>query len=297
MGRIYWTKERIIEVAKNYDSLSKFNVNHRQAYNYAKKDGYLYELFKKRKKKPTKPISKTMWTLESLKEFVKDCRFRSDLLKKNSAAYSYASKHKLIDILFEDKPNKGYKRAGDYKYASGLKNGSKLYWTKERIIEEGRKYDTRLEFKKSCITAYMRAMCEGYLDEIFKDKPNLGYQKAITAKGKKRNSTTGHRKYWTEEKVLETISKWQGPLRALCRKHSGLNATIERLKLRPKVKEIRNRIFESIPREQIEADAKKYSSRYEFRKHSFHTYRAAQQRQLLDELFPRYIPKNAQAKE
>ena len=81
----------------------------------------------------------------------------------------------------------------------------KRVWTKEKIIEEGRKYNTRLEFKNSCITAYKYALMLKYLDEIFKDSPNMGYQKSRIAKGKKENTATGHRIYWTEERIIKIV--------------------------------------------------------------------------------------------
>ena len=235
-----------------------------------------------------KPIVRpAKWTFHNLKKVVKKYDYRSEFKAKDGSAYESARIHNLLDLLFEDKPNQGFMCKRQCKAnLTCKKRKSKKYWTKERIIEEGLKYDSRLEFKKSHITAYKYALCQGYLDEIFKDKPNLGYQKARIAKGKISDSTTGHRKYWTEDRVIKKVSTWKGSLTKLCKKYPGLTATIDRLGLRPKISEIRNSIYDSMPREQILADAKKYTSRHEFRKRSFVSYCAARNQNILDELFP-----------
>ncbi len=51
-----------------------------------------------------------------------------------------------------------------------------VIWTREKVIEEGRRYSYRNQFRRANQTAYLEAYKKGYLNEIFKDKPNLGYK-------------------------------------------------------------------------------------------------------------------------
>jgi hypothetical protein len=287
MGRIIWTEIKIREEAKKFKNRTEFWTVHRAGYIMAVRLGILDEIFPIHKGKRIILKRPQKWTLSHLKEVSKKYDYRSDFMKGNTSAYEAARIHDLLDLLFEDKPNKGYKRKIiDRPFEPPKKQGMPFYWTKERIIEEGRKYDTRLELKSSCFIVYQYALKKKCLDEIFKNKPNKGYQKPRIAKGKKSNSASGHRIYWTEERILKMVSTWKGSFKSLCRKYSGLSCSVYRLRLGPKIRAIRSRIYDSVPREQIEAEARKYTSRSEFRSHSPHTYYAARHQNIIDELFP-----------
>ena len=43
----------------------------------------------------------------------------------------------------------------------------KGYWTKEKVFEKAREYNTRKEFSKGCATAYQVARKNKWLDELF----------------------------------------------------------------------------------------------------------------------------------
>ena len=66
-----------------------------------------------------------------------------------------------------------------------------VIWTREKVIEEGRRYSYRNQFRRANQTAYLEAFKKGYLNEIFEDKPNMGYKsiKLMIANEKKRNYT------------------------------------------------------------------------------------------------------------
>jgi len=288
MDRIIWTEKKIIEEAKKYRNRSEFSVACYRGYYMARRLGIIDEILplhigrRRIMKRPKK------WTLSYLKEVSHKYDYRGDFMKENAYAYEAARIYGLLDILFEDKPNKGFKRRKQDIHLLPLqKVGRPTYWTKEKIIEEGRKYNTRLEFKNSCISAYQYAVKKRCLDEIFKDKPNKGYQKFRIAEGEKSDSLRSHSMYWTEERIIKTVYTWKDSLKSLCREYPGFSSSIDRLKLRPKIKEIRSRLYDSIPREQIEADAKKYASRKEFREKSSLNYWAARHYNIIEELFPR----------
>lgn len=224
-------------------------------------------------------MKRIVWTEKRIIEEAKKFNNRTEFNRKCNGGYKMAIRLGIIDDIFPS-------HQGRRVMKSPKKPGRPSRWTKEKIIEEGRKYNTRLEFQKSCISGYLNAVRSGCLDEIFKDKPNLGYQKPRMAKGKKSNTATGHRKYWTEERVWQIASTWQGSLTSLNKKYPGFNRTLDRQGLRPKLKEMRSRMYNSVPREQIEADAKKYACRTEFREQSPRTYWAAYYQNILDEVLP-----------
>lgn len=66
------------------------------------------------------------------------------------------------------------------------------YWTKDRVFEESKKYQTRSGFKKSCLGAYKVALKNAWLDE-------MDWLKEV----RKPNG------YWTKEKVFEESRKYQ----------------------------------------------------------------------------------------
>ena len=66
------------------------------------------------------------------------------------------------------------------------------YWTKERVFEEARNYQTRGEFKKGNPTAYQVARKNGWLDEM-----------DWFIEGKRPDG------YWTKERVFEKAREYK----------------------------------------------------------------------------------------
>lgn len=62
------------------------------------------------------------------------------------------------------------------------------YWTKERVFEEARKYETKNAFRKGCMSAYLYAHRNKWIDEMY-------FFKNIY-------------KSWTKEKVFEEAKKY-----------------------------------------------------------------------------------------
>ncbi len=280
-----WTKERIKELSVHFKTRSQFKLAHNYAYRIAQRDGYLDELFCVINGSRQPIVNPRKWTYQNLKQVANKYDYRSDFKENDNSAYESARRHKMLDLLFEDKPNKGYKNKRHSTIITSSQTAeSKKFWTKEKVIEEGLKFNTRLEFKKAYKTAYNYALLGGYMDEIFKDKPNLGYKSSILAKANNDISITGHRRYWTEERIIKIAVHWNGPLSHLNKKYPGFTKYIERYGLQSKVKQARINYFKSIPKEKIEAEARKCNRR-NFRKHSYKMYYAAYYQNLLDELF------------
>ena len=124
-------------------------------------------------------VKKKFWTKEKVIEEGRKYDYRRDFENNAKSAYTYAVKHGLLDVLFNDKPNRGYKiekRAYSHKEVRVL-----VHWTKERVIEESKKYMFRRDFLKGCTAAYNAAYEKGWLDELFEDRPNKGYKKKVLA--------------------------------------------------------------------------------------------------------------------
>ena len=92
---------------------------------------------------------KRKWTIEKCKEVAKKYRTKTEFQKGSPGAYRYARINGLLDSFdwFEEIRNP---------------NG---YWTKERCVEEARKYKTKGDFLKGCSAAHSAAVRNGWLDD------------------------------------------------------------------------------------------------------------------------------------
>ena len=104
------------------------------------------------------------WALAELEAEVAKFTTRGEFLKESSAAYQAAHSRELLDQLFANHPNQGYQE-------DRLPPGS---WTLSALAAEAAKYETRGEFSKKAQSAYVIAVRQGVIDEIFKDHPNRG---------------------------------------------------------------------------------------------------------------------------
>lgn len=110
------------------------------------------------------------WTKNKLKKITDTCENRRDFRKKYSAAYGTAIRLKLMDELFKNHPNQGFKSVPN------------SYWTKEKIQEEAIRYKTRSNLNNNNGSAYNAALKMNILNEIFEKTPNNGYAKRIRLK-------------------------------------------------------------------------------------------------------------------
>lgn len=93
-----WDYESAKNEALKYNSKYEFSKNSNSAYNWSLRNGFLEEFSSHMtggKKK-----AKVDWTMDELKNEAKKYKIRSQLNKYNKSAYRYASKHNLLNILF-----------------------------------------------------------------------------------------------------------------------------------------------------------------------------------------------------
>ena len=139
-----YTYDEVFEIAKNYNCSSDFQKGNGSAYGKAREKGWIkdYTWFRVKQHSP--------YTYEECYEIAKNYRSKVALAKGNVGAYQAARNHGWID---------------DYTWFESKQNPSK-YWTKERVMEESKKYRNRGEFHDKCGTAYGKARVNGWLDEF-----------------------------------------------------------------------------------------------------------------------------------
>ena len=139
-----YTYEECYEIAKDYDCVSEFQKGNGSVYAKARERGWLkdYTWFKPRSRKP--------YTYEECYEIAKKYDTRTKYCKGNIGAYQASLNHGWLD---------------DYTWFHYVQRPTG-YWTKEKVIEESKKYKTRGEFHDYNGTAYSKARTNGWLDEM-----------------------------------------------------------------------------------------------------------------------------------
>jgi predicted GIY-YIG superfamily endonuclease len=102
------------------------------------------------------------WTREALQAVADQCVTRGEMVRKHFTAYGIASKANLLEDLFAQHPNQGFREdiARDY--------------TVEELTRVAGAYASRMEFKTAHPGAWQGAYRLGVLDRIFADHPNGG---------------------------------------------------------------------------------------------------------------------------
>lgn len=238
---IYWTKERAIEEGRKYNTRRDFCYASLKAYNIVRREGLLDMIFADKPNNGHIPIVRNYkktrkWTREKIIEEGRKYNFRYDFRHASPNAHAAAQKYGLLDEIFRDKPNMGYMNPIYAKAKEGSSDGY-AYWTKERIVEEGKKYEFRNEFRQANQVAYQAAMLRGYLDEIFESWPHRGYRNKRLAKAKRQAKKPGRCKYWTEKRIYKEVVKYSS-VTEFIRKCRGAYRLVDKLQLRPKLKEV-----------------------------------------------------------
>jgi len=227
----YWTKEKCIENALQYNKIGRWIVSNMGAYNVAKKNGWIEECTKHM------IITKGKWTKEKCIETAQNYQTRKEFQDNERGAYGasyingwldecYAHMETIMNSWTKEKvfesALKFNKRSEWAKYDGGAYNIARKnnwldectshmdekpqhkpngYWTKERVFESALRYDKRNDWKKNENWAYDIARQNNWLDECT----------SHMTKPLKSNPDG----YWTKEKVFEcalkynTSSQWQ----------------------------------------------------------------------------------------
>lgn len=102
----YWTKERCMEVAKNFNRRIDFQKGNPAAHSAAFKKGWLNEICRHMNYYEYEPAK---WTKQICAELALKYKTRGNFKSNNSSAYKIALKHGWLDEIFIDMPFHGYR--------------------------------------------------------------------------------------------------------------------------------------------------------------------------------------------
>lgn len=139
-----YSYDDVYEIAKQYTCSSEFQKGNGSAYGKARENDWIkdYTWFIVKQHSP--------YTYEQCYEVAKKYKTRLELARGNVGVYQAALNHGWLD---------------DYTWFESRQNPYN-YWTKERVLEESKKYNNRGEFHDNCGTAYGKARINGWLDEF-----------------------------------------------------------------------------------------------------------------------------------
>lgn len=139
-----YTYEDVYEIALGYTCSSDFQKGNGSAYGKARSNGWIkdYTWFTVKQHAP--------YSYDECYNIAKAFHSRVELARGNVGVYQAALNHGWLD---------------DYSWFES-KQKPYNYWTKKRVTEESRKYQSRGEFHDKCGTAYGKARVNGWLDEF-----------------------------------------------------------------------------------------------------------------------------------
>jgi hypothetical protein len=157
----YWTKERCLELALNYNSRAEFTKQHYDAYRASKRAGWLDEICSHMEKRTWKVDG---WNKEECRKEALKYDNRGEFWKKSSGASAYAQRNGFLDEI-----------------CSHMKE--RFMWTKEGCLEVALKYDSRGEFQLKQGACYQGATRNGWIDEVCSHMVPVGsrYERCIYA--------------------------------------------------------------------------------------------------------------------
>lgn len=152
----WWNdKERVFEESRKYQTFDEFFNNSQGAWSSAQKHGWLKEFTWLKKSQ----ASKGYWQDEKhVIEESKKYNSKTAFFHGCHAAYDYASIHNLWEKMPWIK----------------MRQKERGYWTKEKVLEESKKYHCRTDFEKGSSTAYHKARINHWLDEMIWLKSQKG---------------------------------------------------------------------------------------------------------------------------
>lgn len=173
-----WTKKAVLEEALKYNSIAEFNSANPSAYSAALNLGLKNEI-KSHMTNLRRPDG--YWTKERVLKEAKKYNTKSEFHKNAPSAFAYSKKLGIRDECYQHmkKPSRTQK------------------WTKDKIIEEALKYNSRSDFQKGSRGAYKAANAQGIRDEVcahmeYKVKPNGTWTKNKIKKEAKKYKLRSH---------------------------------------------------------------------------------------------------------
>ena len=138
-----WDYESCYEEAKKYETLAEFRKNALTAYNSAHNKGWLNDFTWLVRKEE-------IWTKEACLEESKKYKSRGEFANGSHSAYCKSLERKWIE---------------EFTWLNNEKRHPNGYWTKERCIEEGKKYNTKTEWQKGSYHSYYLARTNKWLKD------------------------------------------------------------------------------------------------------------------------------------
>lgn len=138
MSKMYWTKEKCINVAKKSKSRSFFKKKYNGAWYFCKRNGFLDDINKILPKD-----GRRKWTKEICGKIALKYNYRSDFEKNDVKAYRASQSNGWLDEIC---------------LHMNYKTKPKGYWTKEKCKKEALKYDTKKDWINNSNVSYLKAL-------------------------------------------------------------------------------------------------------------------------------------------
>jgi predicted GIY-YIG superfamily endonuclease len=183
----------------------------------------------------------------------------------------YIINSKAVDLelkTIEEYTKKGWKLLNKVK--GGSLGATKRYWTKEKCIEEGLKYNSKKEFREKSYSSYKISLRNNWLPEV-----TFHMVEARKSKG-----------FWSKENCHEEALKYKSKSDMIknspnCYKISLRNNWLEEV-TKHMIETRRPKGFWT--KENCHEEALKYKSKTEFRKNSYNCYKISQRKNWLEEI-------------
>jgi len=249
-----WSKKKCFEEGKKYKTRSEFQKNASHAFHKSKEKGWLDEM-------TWFPTNRThpngYWrNKENFMEEAKKYKSKKELERNNLSAYMAGYRYGYFEdcTWFDNKPKLPYG-----------------YWkNKDNVIEEAKKYKSKIEFQKGNQSAYGAAIKYGWLDEMTWLNKNK-----VTTRGSLKNKEyimSEARKYASKAELMrDNKSVYEAALR-----YNFINEMDWFDTQKPK------RYWDV--KENVINESKKYSSRSEFKIKGKGAYYAAHKHKWIDEM-------------
>ncbi|WP_367971659.1 GIY-YIG nuclease family protein [Vibrio scophthalmi] len=158
MTRKKWTLSAVREEALKYKQRSKFKQGSGGAFSAARRNGWLEDVCSHMEY--TKKQS-GYWTFARALEVAKKCKTPSEFQygTGNKGAYGAAQKNGWLPRM--------YAHIEEVRKPKG-------FWTEERVRQEALKYKSRMEFEKNCSSAYGYALRHKLMDDICSHMEHIG---------------------------------------------------------------------------------------------------------------------------
>lgn len=161
----YWTLDRCLESASEFESKNKWRKTYSSAYNAALKNKWMDICWPNFDNDDITYVDKKpsgYWTLERCKESAKKFKTHDAWRKGQSGAYDAASRNGWLSVCHPDNESEN-------------ENSRKPrgYWTRKRCIESASMFETRKKWRESCGGSYTVASKNGWLTKcLHRENPN-----------------------------------------------------------------------------------------------------------------------------